>query len=74
MSVDMLNHRRPKQTSWAFNDQQGGFVIEAIEDIQRGDQVYDSYGRKCNSRFFLNYGFINPENDANEVAIKVIFD
>jgi len=33
--------------------------------------VFDSYDRKCNSRFFLNYGFIVEDNDANEVAITV---
>ena len=51
-----------------------GFIIEALEDIERGDPVYDSYGKKCNSRFFLNYGFIVLNNDGNEVAIKVSFD
>ncbi|KAL4487539.1 hypothetical protein ABPG72_007059 [Tetrahymena utriculariae] len=72
--ADMLNHRRPKQTSWQYDDQREGFVIQALEDIPRGEQVYDSYGRKCNSRFFLNYGFINLDNDANEVALRLTFD
>lgn len=36
--------------------------------------MHDSYGRKCNSRFFLNYGFINVDNDANEVVVRVTFD
>jgi len=57
--ADMLNHRRPRQTTWFYSDDLEGFVIEACDDIPRGSQVYDSYGRKCNSRFFLNYGFIN---------------
>lgn len=70
----MLNHRIPKQTSWTYSDEREGFIIEAMEDIERGEQVYDSYGRKCNSRFFLNYGFINMDNDANEVAVAVHFD
>jgi len=35
--ADMLNHRRPKQTSWSYSDERGGFVIEALEDIERGD-------------------------------------
>ena len=35
--------------------------------------MYDSYGKKCNSRFFLNYGFINLNNDANEVPLKVYY-
>jgi len=72
--ADMLNHRRPKQTSWFYSDEKKGFIIESLEDLNRGEQVCDSYGRKCNSRFFLNYGFINLDNDANEVAVRVTFD
>jgi histone-lysine N-methyltransferase SETD3 len=33
--------------------------------------VYDSYGKKCNSRFLLNYGFIVENNDGNEFPITV---
>jgi len=69
--ADMLNHKRPRQTTWYYSDEREGFIIEACDDIPRGSQVYDSYGRKCNSRFFLNYGFINHENDANEVPLVV---
>jgi histone-lysine N-methyltransferase SETD3 len=67
----MLNHRKPKQTSWMYSDEKEGFIIETDEDIGRGEMVFDSYGRKCNSRFLLNYGFILDDNDANEVAITV---
>ena len=70
----MLNHRQPQQTSWEYSDKRNGFIIESKEDIKRGDQVYDSYGKKCNSRFFLNYGFINENNDANEVPIRIVLD
>ena len=45
-----------------------------MEDIRRGEQVYDSYGKKDNSRFLLNYGFINLNNDANEVPLKVSYN
>ena len=69
--ADMLNHRRPKQTSWSYNNEKQGFVIESMENIKKGEQIYDSYGKKCNSRFFLHYGFIVLENDGNEVAVKV---
>lgn len=72
--ADMLNHKRPRQTSWTYSDEHEGFIIEAVEDIKRGEQVFDSYGKKCNSRFFLNYGFINLNNDANEVPIKVYYN
>jgi histone-lysine N-methyltransferase SETD3 len=49
-------------------------VIEACEDIARGDQIYDSYGKKCNTRFLLNYGFINLNNDGNEFPFKIALD
>ncbi len=69
----MLNHKRPKQTNWSYSEEKQGFVIESNENILKGEPVYDSYGRKCNSRFLLNYGFIVEGNDANEVAVKVHF-
>lgn len=72
--ADMLNHRRPRQTTWYYDDNREGFIIDACDDIQRGDQIYDSYGRKCNSRFFLNYGFINLNNDADEVPITIMLN
>lgn len=72
--ADMLNHRRPRQTSWTYDQEKGGFIIEALEDIQRGDEVMDSYGRKCNYRFLLNYGFINRDNDADEYPLKLELD
>jgi histone-lysine N-methyltransferase SETD3 len=71
--ADMLNHMRPKQTAWTYSDEQDGFIIEALKDIGRNEQIYDSYGKKCNSRFFLNYGFIVENNDGNEVPIKVYY-
>ena len=67
----MLNHKRPRQTSWTYTDDRAGFIIEALEDIPRGEQVYDSYGKKCNTRFLLNYGFINLNNDANEYPLTI---
>ena len=68
--ADMLNHRRPRQTSWNYDQERQGFVIDAMENIERGEEVLDSYGKKCNSRFLLNYGFINRDNDANEYPFK----
>lgn len=69
--ADMLNHKRPQETLWEYNEARGGFTIEAKIEIERGEQVYDSYGRKCNSRYFLNYGFVVEDNDANEVPITI---
>ena len=49
-------------------------MIEACDDIERWDQIYDSYGKKCNTRFLLNYGFINLNNDGNEFPFKIALD
>ena len=67
--ADMLNHKRPRETSWTYCDQRQGFIIDAIVDIERGQAIHDSYGRKSNTRFLLNYGFINLDNDADDMPI-----
>ena len=73
--ADMLNHYRPRETRWQFDDNVQGFTITSLQKISMGAQVYDSYGQKCNHRFLLNYGFSvenNVEPDGfcpNEVPI-----
>lgn len=72
--ADMLNHKRPRETKWNYEDSQKGFIIEATMDIERGAQCFDSYGRKCNSRFFVNYGFALEDNPDNECVMNVELD
>jgi histone-lysine N-methyltransferase SETD3 len=60
--ADMLNHYRPRETKWTFNNEKQCFVITALKDLTMGRQVFDSYGKKCNSRFLLNYGFAVEDN------------
>lgn len=80
--ADMLNHKRPRdskddnddnhsETSWTFDDKREGFTITSLKALQRGDQIFDSYGRKCNSRFFVNYGFSLDENEDNQAVIPL---
>ena len=75
--ADMLNHKKATadqtdtDTKWTFDDNLNGFIITTLKPIQRGDQVFDSYGRKCNSRFFVNYGFTIDDNaEDNEVCMR----
>jgi histone-lysine N-methyltransferase SETD3 len=78
--ADMLNHLRPRETKWTFDNKIGCFTITALQGIGAGAQVYDSYGKKCNHRFLLNYGFSlenNVEEDGscpNEVAMMFELD
>ena len=77
----MLNHRRPRQASWAYEQDTRSFVVRAQADLAAGQAVHDSYGRKCNARFLLNYGFAvedNYDHDSfkcfNECALHVQLD
>ena len=66
----MFNHRSPKNTKWYYDDNRKGFVVDSIEKISEGETFYYTYGTKCNSIFFNNYGFINqPNGDANTVIL-----
>lgn len=74
--ADMLNHYRPRETSWTFDDSQQSFTMTSLSSIATGQQVMDSYGKKCNSKFLLHYGFAietNREEDGrcqNEIFIE----
>ena len=72
--ADMLNHKRPRETHWTYDDKLDSFVVSAISDIKQSNEVFDSYGRKCNSRFLLNYGFTIENNEDNEYKINLELD
>ena len=76
--ADMLNHYRPRETRWGFDEEKEVFTIHACWTIGAGDSVYDSYGKKCQHRFLLNYGFSiedNREPDGkNPNQIQMTFD
>jgi histone-lysine N-methyltransferase SETD3 len=67
--ADMLNHKRPRQTHWNFDDASNSFIIKGVSNVKKGQEVFDSYGIKCNSRFLLNYGFTVENNEDNEYKI-----
>lgn len=69
--ADMMNHSADPAVTWAYDDAEGAFVMTAERDVAEGDEVTDSYGAKCNSRYFLSYGFAidhNPHNLASVTA------
>ena len=69
--ADLFNHRRPRGTHWAYEDDLNSFVVSAIENMSPGMEVFDSYGRKCNARFLLNYGFTIEDNEDDEIKIHL---
>ena len=72
--ADLLNHKRPKQTQWYYDDNLESFVIQAIDNIKEGKEIFDSYGKKTNARFLLNYGFCLDDNDTSEYLLNIKFD
>jgi histone-lysine N-methyltransferase SETD3 len=72
--ADLLNHKRPRQTQWYYDDDLESFVIQATEDIKEGSEIFDSYGKKTNARFLLNYGFCLEDNDTSEFAMTIAFN
>eukprot|EP00472_Partenskyella_glossopodia_P014212 CAMPEP_0197540538 /NCGR_PEP_ID=MMETSP1318-20131121/66204_1 /TAXON_ID=552666 /ORGANISM="Partenskyella glossopodia, Strain RCC365" /LENGTH=402 /DNA_ID=CAMNT_0043099571 /DNA_START=71 /DNA_END=1279 /DNA_ORIENTATION=+ len=70
--ADMLNHKVPRETNWTYSDAKEGFNITTIRGLKMGAEVFDSYGHKCNHRFFVNYGFtIRNNHDDNECVISI---
>lgn len=74
----MLNHVRPRQTVWEYKPEEDAFVITALTTLYKGDQVFDSYGRKDNRRLFFCYGFVEDDNldgngcSPNTVAVAIL--
>tara|TARA_B100000795_G_scaffold147192_2_gene110310 strand:- start:22 stop:1269 length:1248 start_codon:yes stop_codon:yes gene_type:complete len=60
--ADMLNHFRPRETSWTFDNSQQGFTMTSLKSLSGGQQIMDSYGKKCNSKFLMHYGFAIEKN------------
>lgn len=69
--ADMLNHKRARETRWAYEEGAGTFVITALQGFAAGDPVRYTYGRKCNGRLFVSYGFAPDEAEGDEAAIAI---
>ena len=55
----MTNHRYPENLDWSYDKLRKVFVLKALNDIRRGEEVYLSYGKSINQiQFLLYYGFI----------------
>lgn len=61
--ADMINCKDEYNAKWLYDNEMDGFVIEAKEDIKKGEQVFDTYGEKANHDFLLSYGFLYFDKD-----------
>ena len=57
--ADMFNHRYPAQTNWTYDQERKGFIVTALKDIKRGEEVTLQYDTDIsNTNIFNNYGFV----------------
>jgi histone-lysine N-methyltransferase SETD3 len=79
--ADMLNHKRPRDTTWTFNEARQEFTINTLVPLNVDQEVTISYGAKSNAKFFVHYGFALENNreemtgeSLNDVYINVTLD
>ncbi len=71
--ADMANHVIPPNTTWRYDENRDKFVVVSTKFIHEGDDIYESYGEKCNYRYFVNYGF-TVDNNPGEEAVLLFSD
>lgn len=64
--ADMLNHYRPAETKWGYNNSKKGFTMDTLKNIKSQAQIMDSYGRKSNRKYLLHYGFVMDNNTESD--------
>ena len=69
--ADMLNHAPAPGTRWFYANADRAFVLEARRDFAPGEEVCISYGQKSNLRYFVNYGFVLPDNPQDTVPLRI---
>jgi len=69
---DALGHKgMDSYTEWSYKDNEGAFIITITKKLQKDQPIYISFGRKCNSRFFVNYGMVLEFNQDNQVLVSI---
>ena len=70
--LDLLNHSDKNNTHWFYDEIKGGYYLIAIRDIDKNEEITDSYGKYYNSLLYRTYGFVIPGNSyPDNVYVKV---
>lgn len=69
--ADMLNHHGTPDTRWYYCPNIQAFKMDSVDKIQGGGEMTDTYGKKCNSKYLIFYGFAMADNDENTVHIEL---
>ena len=70
--LDLLNHSDKNNTHWFYDEIKGGYVLVAVRDIEKNEEITDSYGKYYNSLLYRTYGFVIPGNSYHDkVLVKI---
>lgn len=69
--IDMINYSPEPNTTWYFDESSDSFILQAINYISKNKEIYDDYGSKSNTDFFLYYGFTIPNNPFTTLKINI---
>ena len=59
--LDLLNHSDRNNTFWYYDDKENGYYLLAVRDIEKNEEMTDSYGKYYNSYFIVL--FINQRKN-----------
>lgn len=68
--ADMMNHSNEENIIWEVKKEM--FIMKALRNIPKGNQLYDSYGTKTNYENLLFYGMVLKNNIKQDVTYEVI--
>ena len=60
--MDLINHSDKNNTYWYYEDLDEGYTLISVRDIQKNEEITDSYGKYHNSMLYRTYGFVIPGN------------
>ena len=64
--LDLINHSDKNNTEWYYDEIKGRYVLIAKRDIDKNEEITDSYGNLSNSHLYKTYGFVIPGNIIND--------
>lgn len=67
---DLCNHKEGKMVT-DFDPTADDLVFYSMKDYKRGDEIFNCYGSRSNSDFFLHNGFVYDNHPCNTVRVKI---
>ncbi|CDO92123.1 unnamed protein product [Kluyveromyces dobzhanskii CBS 2104] len=68
--LDLLNHENRSRIQWSCSNE-GSFVFEKLEKVEKGTEICNNYGAKGNEELLYGYGFVIEGNEFDNLALKL---